>query len=171
MRSGNCYCSDNSLVMNDKGQPTGKTVSQDEYEILAAFRYALRQFLRFSENAAREVGLTPRQHQALLAIKGFPTTAELTIGELAEQLQLRHHSVVGLVDRLEAQSLVTREQGEDDRRQVYVRLTAEGERIIQQLSTAHKQELRRIKPQIWVLLEQLGGGDNDPTSVIGKEND
>lgn len=157
--------------MSEERRATEKTVSQHEYELLAAFRYALRQFLRFSEDAAREVGLTPRQHQALLAIKGFPTPHEVTIGALAEQLQLRHHSVVGLVDRLAAQDLVTREQAEDDRRQVYVRLTARGQRLIQQLSSAHREELRRIKPQIWVLLEKLTGGDEQILSTLQQEQD
>lgn len=156
--------------MSDReGVTEKKAVSQHEYELLAAFRYAIRQFLRFSEDAAREVGLTPRQHQALLAIKGFPSPGPVNIGELAEQLQLRHHSVVGLVDRLAAQMLVTREQAEDDRRQVYVRLTEQGERIVQQLSAAHKDELRRIKPQIWLLLEQLTGGQDEVMSILREQ--
>src|SRR6266566_9056175 len=84
-------------------------ISKAQYEMLAAFRYQLRQFLHFSEQAAQKAGLTPRQHQALLAIKGFPGRDSVTIGELAEQLQIAHHSAVGLVDRLEAQNLIVRE--------------------------------------------------------------
>src|SRR5262245_53741046 len=84
-------------------------LTKTEYEVLAAFRYHLRQFLQFSEEAARSAGLTPRQHQALLAIKGFPERERVTIGELAEQLQIAHHSAVGLVDRLAAQHLIERE--------------------------------------------------------------
>ena len=103
-----------------------RSVSQAEYETLAAFRYALRQFLHFSDTAAEAVGLTPQQHQALLAIKGFPGRDRVTIGELAERLQIRHHSAVGLVDRLVTQKLVAREAAADDRRQVYVRLTPAG---------------------------------------------
>src|SRR5579872_681452 len=99
-----------------------KAVSKDEYEALANFRYALRQFFRFSEVAAYKVGLTPQKYLALLAIKGFPSRERITVGELAERLQLRHHSVVGLVDRLEAQELVKREPATTDRRQVYVQL-------------------------------------------------
>src|SRR6476659_1509253 len=87
------------------------TVSQEEYETLAAFRYQLRQFLRFSEEAAKSVGLTPQQNQALLTIKGFPARDYVTIGELAEWLQIKHHSAVGLVNRLVAQDLVTRKAG------------------------------------------------------------
>src|SRR6188508_1879330 len=93
-----------------------------EYEALAGFRYALREFLQFSEEAAKSNGLTPRQHQALLAILAFPGREAVTIGELATQLQIRPHSAVGLVDRLAAQGYVSRETNRADRRQVYVSL-------------------------------------------------
>src|ERR1017187_10959937 len=85
-----------------------KPLVKSEYETLAAFRYALRQFMRFSEAAAREAGITAQQHQALLAVKGFPGRDRVTVGELAERLQLRHHSTVGLVDRLVAGEVVLR---------------------------------------------------------------
>lgn len=130
-------------------------MSKADYEALAAFRYALRQFLHFSEEAAASVGLTPQQHQALLAIKGFAGRDRATIGELAERLQIRHHSAVGLVDRLAALDLVIREHATDDRRQVYVALTARGAQMLEQLATAHREELRRIRPQLSLLLEQL----------------
>lgn len=130
-------------------------ISKKEYEMLATFRYALRQFLRFSETAARRAGITPQQHQALLAIAGFPEQEQITVSELAERLQIRHHSAVGLVDRLEAQSLVVREPGEVDRREVYIALTPQGHDILAQLSAAHRQELRRVGPQLHLLLEQL----------------
>jgi DNA-binding MarR family transcriptional regulator len=133
------------------------SISKKEYEMLATFRYALRQFLHFSETAARQAGITPQQHQALLAIAGFPKQDQITVSELAERLQIRHHSAVGLVDRLEAQKLVGRESGEVDRREVYVSLTPEGNDILTQLSAAHRQELRRVGPQLHVLLEQLTG--------------
>jgi DNA-binding MarR family transcriptional regulator len=131
-------------------------VSKADYETLAAFRYALRQFLHFSEEAAGEVGLTPQQHQALLTIKGYPGRDYVTIGELAERLQIRHHSAVGLVDRLEAQNLVARRDAEADRRQVYVTLTPRGSNLLEQLAVAHRTELQRIGPQISQLLIQLG---------------
>ncbi len=131
-------------------------ISKADYETLASFRYALRQFLRFSEEAAETVGLTPQQHQALLAIRGFPERDRVTVGELAERLQIRHHSAVGLVDRLVAQKMVTRELAEDDRRQVYVALTSHGLGILEQLSSVHRAELRRIGPQLTRLLTQLG---------------
>ena len=119
-------------------------VTKAEYERLAAFRYNLRHFLRFSESAARSVGLTSRQYQALLAIKGFPARDCLTVGELAEQLQITHHSAVGLVDRLVRQNLVSRDAGTQDRRQVFVKLTARGGEVLERLASAHKEELRRL---------------------------
>jgi DNA-binding MarR family transcriptional regulator len=129
-------------------------VSQTEYQALAALRYALRRFLRFSEEAAVAGGLRPQQHQALLAIKGFGKDA-ITIGELAERLQLRHHSAVGLVNRLVAQRLVRRQRSRADRRQVQLHLTAAGEAVLGRLTAAHKRELRRVGPEIKALLERL----------------
>jgi DNA-binding MarR family transcriptional regulator len=130
-------------------------IKQSEYEALAAFRYSLRQFLRFSEQAAHSVGLTPHQHQALLAIKGFPGRQRITIGELAERLQIKHHSAVELVNRLATDGLVVREDSEKDRRQVFVVLTERGTKLLEQLAAAHKQELRRIGPQLNQILEIL----------------
>ncbi len=130
-------------------------VSKTDYETLAAFRHALRQFLHFSEEAAGKVGLTPHQHQALLAIKGYPGRDFVTIGELAERLQIRHHSAVGLVDRLEVQNLVARRAAEIDRRQVYVTVTPHGLTLLERLSATHRAELQRIGPQLSELLAQL----------------
>lgn len=130
-------------------------VDKADYEALAAFRYALRLFLHFSEAAAQSVGLKPQQHQALLSIQGFPGRDYVTIGELAERLQIRHHSAVGLVDRLEAQKLVVRRQAEQDRRQVYVALTSEGVALLERLSLAHREELRRMQPELEQLLKRL----------------
>lgn len=135
-----------------------KKLSKTQYENLAAFRYALRQFLRFSEDAALQAGIKPQQHQALLAIKGFPGRDAVTVGELAERLQLRHHSAVELVDRLVGLRLVTREASEVDRRQVHVRLTAQGEQILDKLSASHEEQLRRIGPELSSLLQRLGNG-------------
>jgi DNA-binding MarR family transcriptional regulator len=132
-------------------------ISKDQYENLATFRYALRQFLRFSEEAVLAVGLTPQQHQALLAIKGFPGRETVTIGELAERLQIKHHSAVGLVDRLVSQSLVMRQPATDDRRQVFLCITPHGTRLLERLTVAHKTELRRVGPILKQLLEHLAG--------------
>src|SRR5689334_23499716 len=133
-------------------------LSKAEYELLATFRYALRQFLRFSEEAARAAGIEPQQHQALLAIKGFPERDQITISELADRLQIRHHSAVGLVDRLVAHELLAREPAVGDRRQVYVHLTERGEGLLEQLTMAHQQELRRLGPELRALLGRLSEG-------------
>jgi DNA-binding MarR family transcriptional regulator len=130
-------------------------LTKAEYEALAAFRYNLRQFLSFSESAAASAGVTPRQYQALLAIKGFPGRDSATIGELAEQLQIAHHSAVGLVDRLGMQKLIVREASTEDRRQVYVRLTAHGVDVLDKLANAHKDELRRLGPRLNSLVVAL----------------
>ena len=132
-----------------------KPLSKSQYEMLAAFRYALRQFLHFSEQAAQAAGVTPQQHQALLAIKGFPQRARVTVGELAERLQLRHHSAVGLVDRLVLEKLAARTPSAQDRRQVFVELTVRGEKVLEALSSAHSQQLKRMGPELTRLLQQL----------------
>lgn len=138
----------------------GKKISKTKYENLAAFRYALRQFLRFSEEAAKLAGVTPQQHQALLAIKGFPGRDRVTVGELAERLQLRHHSIVELVDRLMDLKLVARKPSDTDRRQVHVQLTVRGEQILDKLSSAHEEQLRRIGPELSAALKRLGSGQD-----------
>ena len=134
----------------------GRTLSKSQYENLAAFRYALRQFLRFSEEAAQRTGVTPQQHQAMLAIRGLPGRDTVTVGELAERLQLRHHSTVGLLDRLVDLKLVSRQPSPTDRRHVQVKLTARGQRVLDRLSAAHEEQLRRLGPRLNLLLERLG---------------
>lgn len=106
---------------------------------MAEFRYQIRRFLRFSEQAARRAGLEPAQHQLLLAVKAHD--GEPTVSDLAERLQLRHHSVVGLIDRLAESGLVRRNRAEGDRRQVRVRLTPKGEAVLRKLSLDHRAEL------------------------------
>ncbi len=128
------------------GDETAQTpITKAEYEALAAFRYAIRRFLRFSEQTARKAGITPQQHQVLLAIRGFPGRESATISELAERLQMRQHSMVGLIDRIEAQGLVQRDHGTADRRQVYVSLTPAGEALLGKLALIHRQELQRMR--------------------------
>jgi DNA-binding MarR family transcriptional regulator len=122
---------------------------------MAAFRYQLRLFLRFSEEAAQQVGLTPQQHQALLTIKGFPGRDYVTVGELAQWLQIKHHSAVGLVNRLVAQELVVRKTATEDRRQVYITLTSRGTEMLSELTAAHRQEIQRMRTTLEALLEQI----------------
>jgi DNA-binding MarR family transcriptional regulator len=130
-------------------------ITKAHYETLAELRYALRQFLRFSENAAHAVGVTPQQHQAMLVVKGFPGRDDITIGELAERLQILHHSAVGLANRLVAEKYARRLPDKTDRRQVRLTLTTRGETVLEKLSTTHREQLRRIGPQINQLLEFL----------------
>ncbi len=133
-----------------------RQIDKSQYETLAAFRYALRRFLRFSEGAAEAAGIMAQQHQALLAIKGFPARDKITVGELAERLQLRHHSAVGLIDRLVAEKLVAREPSVEDRRQVLIQLTRRGEEVLEKLASVHREQLKRIGPEISQLLGRLG---------------
>ncbi len=114
-------------------------MSAADYQVLAEFRYQIRRFLRFSEQAARRAGLEPAQHQLLLAVKAH--AGQPTVGELAERMQLRHHSVVGLIDRLAEGGLVRRNRAEGDRRRVSVRLTPKGEAVLRKLSVEHRAEL------------------------------
>jgi DNA-binding MarR family transcriptional regulator len=131
------------------------TFSKNDYETLAEFRYALRRFRRFSENAAGTAGLTLQQHQALLFIIGHPGREQITIGELAVRLQIRHHSAVGLVNRLEDQGLVERMLDEEDRRQVFIGLTGKGVSVLESLAGIHREELRVMGPQLCNTLEQI----------------
>ena len=112
---------------------------------LARFRYALRIFLRFSETAARECGVTPQQHQLMLGVAGFSGRGSATISELAEFLQERHHSVVGLVGRAVRRGLVRTVQNRDDRRVVIVSLTPTGRRLLIRLSALHRREAGRMR--------------------------
>ena len=130
-------------------------LQKSQYETLAAFRYALRKFIHFSEAAAQSAGLTPQQHQALLAIKGFPGRDRIMVGELAERLQLRHHSAVGLVDRLVREKLVARTPSVADRRQVFIQVTGRGEKLLEQLSKMHRQQLQAMGPELSRMLEQI----------------
>jgi len=141
--------------MSERKSKSRKRLSQTDYESLSAFRHALRQFLKFSEEAAHAVGLTPTQQQALLAIKGFPGRDHVTNGELAERLHIKHHSAVGLINRLEAQGLVVRKKGDSDRREVYVTLTKRGAKLLEQLTAVHQQELRHIAPQLSSILKSV----------------
>jgi DNA-binding MarR family transcriptional regulator len=115
-----------------------------DYEELLDFRVALRRFLRWSEERAAAVGLTPAQHQLLLAIKGHPGPGAPTVGDLADHLVSKHHSVVGLIDRAVEAGLVERRRDETDQRVVHLLLTPLGEERIEELSRLHLEELRRL---------------------------
>lgn len=134
------------------------TIVKQDYEELAAFRYLLRKFLHFSENAVKEVGLSLHQHEALLAIQGFPERDYVTVSELAERLQVRHNAAVGFVDRLVAEGLVERRGVDTDRRQVHVILTPRGKELLARLSAVHRDELQHIGPQLYDQLGRLIAG-------------
>jgi len=125
-----------------------------EYRVLGRFRVALRIFLRFSADAATAAGITPNQHQLLLAIRA--SDAAPSIGDMAYALQLRHHSTVELVDRAVEAGLVARETDVDDRRRQRLSLTREGERILGSLSATHREELRRFREEMAEVLRELG---------------
>jgi DNA-binding MarR family transcriptional regulator len=130
-------------------------LAEGEYRALARFRYALRKFLRFSEEEARRAGLTPAQHQLLLVVRGFPVDHAPSVSDLAERLQQRHHSVVELLDRAEAAGLVWREEDPTDRRRHLVRLTPSGGATLARLSVAHRRELRRFEREMADVLHEL----------------
>ena len=136
--------------------PAAHELAPHDYEVLAEFRYLLMRFAAFSEHAAQAAGLAPRQHQALLAIKGYPGGGEATIGDLAQRLGIRHHSTVGLVDRLVSRGYLVRRGDPGDRRRTFLSLTASGEQALAGLSAAHRRELRRVAPLLKSLLGRLG---------------
>ncbi len=119
-------------------------LTKRDFEALARFRFGIRRYLRFSEETVRGHGLTPQHYQLLLALKGYPGREWATVSELAERLQLRHHSVVELVNRAQGQGLVGRAPHPGDARAVRVLLTAEGERTLGRLAALHRDELRRM---------------------------
>ncbi len=135
-----------------------RPLAKADYETLAELRYLMRRFAAFSEAAARGAGLTPQQHQALLAIRGFPGTHRASIGDLARRLNVRHHSVVGLVDRLASKGLLLRQVDQADRRRVLVALTDKSRTLLEGLSRAHRDELRRVAPMLRGLLASIEGG-------------
>ena len=132
-----------------------KKLSLSDYQALAEFRYQIRKFLRFSEQAVRETGLEPGQYQLLLAIKGMPEGVRPRIREVANRLQIQHHSAVELVNRLEAGGYVRRERAEDDRREVLLALTPKGERVLGELALHHHNELRSAVPSLVAALRRL----------------
>ena len=128
----------------------------DDYEALAELRYLGRKFLRFSKDFLRaKAGLSPEQYEALLAMKASSSANGLTISELSERLQVRHHSTVNIVDRLVESKLITREAGETDRRQRHVQLTAKGEKLIEDLASVLHKELRNRSEEMIQALERL----------------
>lgn len=116
-----------------------------KYEALSEFRYQLRRFLHFSEEAVKSEGLTPLQYLLILHVRGFPGRDWATVGEIAERLQIKHHGTVALLTRCEDLKLVERRRSDIDRRQVEVHLLPEGERRLKRLASMHEAELDSLK--------------------------
>lgn len=146
------------MTRRDAVQTKPKRPSQADYEALSEFRYMIRCFLEFSQNAAREAGLTPGQHQALLAIRGFPADHAVTIGDLAERLRIRHHTAGELVDRLFHAGLVTRTLDSKDQRRVLLSLTDSAREHLALLSAVHLDELSRLEPSLKRILAMKEAG-------------
>lgn len=134
---------------------TTRPLSDGDYRALARFRHALRCFVRFSEQAARDAELTPAQHQLLLAVKGHPPPGPPSLAGVAEMLQLRLHSAGELVDRAESRGLIVRQADPDDHRRALLELTVEGEARLASLSVLHRDELHRFRSELNELLHEL----------------
>lgn len=150
-----------SILMSRVVRAVAK-LGKADYILLAQFRYTLRKFLGFSEAAADAHGVAPQQYQALLAIEGFPGRNWVTIGELAEQMRIVHHSAVGLVDRMAALRLVRRTPSQEDRRRVQVTLTAKGRNVLEKLLRLHREELKTVGPTLIGLLHRATSDQADP---------
>jgi DNA-binding MarR family transcriptional regulator len=133
-------------------------LSSADYRSLAAFRYEIRKFLSFSEQAAREAGIEPQQHQLLLAVRGLPEGTRPTIRAVAERLCVQHHTAVALVDRLEDRGLLARERSTLDRREVLLELTDAGAELLQGLSALHREQLQTVGPQMLTALQTIVAG-------------
>jgi DNA-binding MarR family transcriptional regulator len=134
--------------------------TDDDYRMLAAFRARLREFIAFSDAASAKLGMTQQQYQALLALRTHAGPEPLTISGLAALLLTKHHSAVGMVDRLEKQGIVRRAASTRDRRVVAIHLTPRGKRAMDKLASMHRAELRRIAPdfeRIFAFLAKGGG--------------
>ncbi|MGE5217369.1 MAG: MarR family winged helix-turn-helix transcriptional regulator [Chloroflexota bacterium] len=147
--------------------------TQPNYQAMAELRYQIRRFLRFSETAARQAGIEPQQYQLLMAVKGLPTNAKPNISLLAERMQLQHHSTVELVDRLVERGLLFRLRATDDRRQVLVKLTHDGEEFLEKLALHHLQEWQSAGPTFVQLLQVVieTVGESTSTEKISQGNE
>lgn len=137
-------------------------LKHSDYAALADFRYQIRRFLHFSEEAARNAGVEPQHHQLMLAIRGAGGRTGCRIADLAERLQIKHHSAVELISRLEEKGLVQRSRGEEDRREMYISLTPRGEQVLRDLTLYHRNELRSAAPALIAALRQVAGRTHQP---------
>lgn len=156
-----------STTTRKSADPTATLLADADYERLLRLRTSLRGFLHWSARQARAAGVTPAQHQLLLAVRGHRGEAGPTIGEVADYLFLRHHSAVELVDRAQTAGLVDRRADADDGRVTRVVLTAAGRRHLQRLSTLHLEELRRLAASLQPLLQGLTVSQADHGGSLG----
>ena len=126
-----------------------------DYQALAEFRYNIRRFMRASEQILRPAGPKPQQYQLMLHIKGLPEGQQATIGDIAERLQIQHHSTVELVDRMSARGLLRRKRAGEDRRQVLLELTPKGEKVLREMANLHRDELRNTGPALVGALRRI----------------
>ena len=135
--------------------PDEPEFSTSDYRRLADFRCAIRQFLHFSEEAARKNGFEPQQHQLLLAVKGLPEGVRPTITALSSRLYLKHHSTVELINRMVDRGFVVRRASDEDRREALIDLTPQGEEALRELSILHWQELQKREPALSETLQVI----------------
>jgi DNA-binding MarR family transcriptional regulator len=145
-----------------KTTPKTTPISLADYRALGAFRYEIRKFLAFSEQAARGAGIEPKQHQLLLAVQSLPDGARPTITAVAVRLCVQHNTAVALVDKLETRGMILRERSKEDRREVHLRLTPEGTAILRSLSFLHRQQLRNVGPEMVAALSTILGDMRKP---------
>jgi DNA-binding MarR family transcriptional regulator len=141
-----------------------KKLSLSDYQALAEFRHQIRRYLHFSEQAVKNAGMERGQYQLLLAIKGMPTGVRPRIREIAARMQVRHHSAVELINRLEARGFILRTRVPEDRREVLLALTPKGETILRELAIHHREELKSAGPELVEALRRVmrGGQEGDP---------
>ena len=138
-----------------------RKLTLSDYRALAEFRHQIRRFLHFSELAVQGAGLERGQYQLMLAIKGMPAGVRPRIRELANQMQIQHHSTVELINRLELGGYVRRERAQDDRREVLLALTPKGERVLAELALHHREELRSAAPSLVAALRRVMQGGRE----------
>jgi len=143
----------NVNVMAKNGANDNELLNKGDYESLADFRYTVRQFLKFSENAAEAVGLTPNQHQALLAIKGLGIGGAMSVSSLAEKLFLTPAAAAELAATLQARGHLTVHI--KPKRRAHVRLTDQAEELLRRLTPAHLHEIREMAPELMQALRAL----------------
>ncbi len=138
-----------------------KKLTLNDYRALAEFRYQIRTFLHFSDQAVEAKGLERGQYQLMLAIKGTPAGERTRIRDVANRMQIQHHSAVELINRLERRGYVQRERGHEDRREVLLALTPKGERVLAELALHHREELKSTAPKLVAALRRVTAGKNE----------